>query len=394
MKVKDYLKKELEKKYPDKDSLIDQIASNILLDIMVKEYESNKEKYNNLDNKDIYNELLKSAEAQTVKKEDDGETIYKAPPLPSYETAIDQFYTILTSKESNWAFTNRLTNKSKDLAMEGKGQNEITLTVSIEDVNGNTQDFTYFDWAVHDAIFTLKEIELNKANTPDQIYRKMYGITDKSKKPTKNVRNAIIKSADLINSRRMTIDCTEEARAYADKHGYSTDIDEYIIRDYMVSYSYHKMKMRGNETMGFQWHNTPMPLANAKNKKHYVNIEYKYVNIPGLTRSIEEKKLSDFLLRRIIMMIRQPTLSRTITLETIYGTVTDKITKDKKTQILNKVKLILDYWKEENFNLFDVYFIDYKVKRKRNKETKKLYNYAIEIKLENRKKKKVVKSSN
>lgn len=390
MKVQDYFKKELEKKYPDKESLIDQIACNILLKLMIEDYEENKKDYKMMANKELYELLLQKAESKAVQKNDDGSKTYKKP-LDNYNPVTESFYTLLTSKESNLTFSNKLTNDPQGIGMEEKGMPEITLTMSITDVNGNTDDFTYFDWAVHDACLRLKEIEKNKANTPDQIYRKMYGITDVNRKPSDKVRQAIIDSADLLNSRKVTMDCTEEAKAYAEKYGYDPNIDEYVIRDYMLSYGYHKMKMKGKEAMGFQWHSEAMPLANAIKKGHYVNIEYKYVNIPGLACKVDNKKLTDFLLRRIVMQMRAPNTSRTIPLKTIFEVVTNKLTDKKKTEILNKVKLILDYWKEEQFNLYGIYFVDYEIKRKRNKKTNRLYNYAINIKLEKRKKNKAIK---
>lgn len=83
-----YIKDKLDEMYPDKDSLIDQIAKSLLLNIMLQEYKNNKAFEGYKDIEKLFNDLYEIAEKKATRKENDGSTVYIDPSKKEIEKNI------------------------------------------------------------------------------------------------------------------------------------------------------------------------------------------------------------------------------------------------------------------------------------------------------------------
>ena len=316
-------------------------------------------------------------------------------------TRVDK-YTFGTSKTEGVVFDTR---KNEGLyTPEGGAINvskneikrkEINVIVSLDfkklREEGVTIDMEYrltpFDRAVHNAVATLWEeghrngMKNNEYITPRIIFQLLSGNTGESKDISSTMRKAILRSIDKMRHTEITINNSEEAKAFGYKKlkYFGSLLDSKRIEGVKINgnqvedcicilqspalYDYAKLKNQIG-TIDIRMLNIPKlklkqlkPKSEAdddksKDKSKADDESYIFYIFRNTPQNIE---LKEYLLQRIMAIKNQKSkMSETIRYETLYDYLRVKaptrstlLVKHKK--IREKVKLLLEYWQSEKF---------------------------------------------
>ena len=290
-------------------------------------------------------------------------------------TRVDK-YTFGTSKTEGVVFDTR---KNEGLyTPEGGAINvsrnevkrkEINVMVSLDFSELKKEEVTIyresrltpFDRAVHNAIATLWEeghrnnMRNNEYLTPRIIFQLLSGNTGESKDISSEMRKAILESVDKMSSTKITIDNSEEAKAFGYKKlkYFGSLLDSKRIEG---------VKINGNKVEDcICILQSPALYDYAKLKNQIGTIDIRMLNIPKLDdlhiifrNTPQNIELKEYLLQRIIGIKNQKSkMSETIRYETIYEYLrieapTRKTFLVKCKKLRDKVKFLLEYWKRQN----------------------------------------------
>ena len=195
----------------------------------------------------------------------------------------------------------------------------------------------------------------NEYLTPRIIFQLLSGNTGESKDISSEMRKAILESVDKMSSTKITIDNSEEAKAFGYKKlkYFGSLLDSKRIEG---------VKINGNKVEDcICILQSPALYDYAKLKNQIGTIDIRMLNIPKLDdlhiifrNTPQNIELKEYLLQRIIGIKNQKSkISETIRYETIYEYLrieapTRKTFLVKCKKLRDKVKFLLEYWKRQN----------------------------------------------
>ena len=283
--------------------------------------------------------------------------IDKAKELISFNTTKPKELTILTSKVASELFAGDFTpGTGKRINVQRRELQKKTpvydvVTVGLEDLKTygveikGRRELTQYDWEIHDAIMTLFKAG-NEYITSSMIFDLISGKDGATLNPKQqeHITNAITKLMYTV----VKIDASEEAKKFNKK------IDEFVYDGNLVPAERVTVTLNGTTTETIHPFRTP-PLGDYSERLSQIaRIDVKYLNTP-VNKNEKTIVLQGFLSRRISTIKRNPHFSRTITYESIYDVVdlsdikSPGALRNKKNDIRNTTKKILDYWVEVGF---------------------------------------------
>ena len=243
-----------------------------------------------------------------------------------------------------------LTSTTYRLAVERRGsKREITtlLSIDFDDLGENVQiagrqKLTPYDREVHDAIVTLYIDGGNEYITPQMIYQTMTGRKSARLMPKQAV--AIRESINKCMYSRVTIDASEEARAYG--------FDEFRYDGNLVPSERVIATINGETMECIHLLRQPVLYEYASLKNQIGRVDIKLLDTP-INKTEEILMLQGYLQRRILSM-KGSNLSRNILFDTVYkyldiSAASDGALRLKKSKVRGQIRSILDYWKSERF---------------------------------------------
>lgn len=244
---------------------------------------------------------------------------------------------------SNMLVDNFLNEGEKVLQMEVRqSAKPITtkVTFSYEGVDiFAKQEFTSFDREVHDAVVSLM-LAGNKVIAPSMVYRTMAGKT-KSEYVTHEKIEEISRSIDKCMFSKIVIDASEEAKVYE-------NFESAQFSGNLISAEKMQVIINGQKVEAYKLLNPPILYRYATSKKQIAKIPMVLLDTP-LNKTTEVIILQGYLLRRIEAM-RSPRVSNIILYETIYKALgAENASRQKKSNIRENVRVILQYWIEQNY---------------------------------------------
>ncbi len=231
----------------------------------------------------------------------------------------------------------------------------VNSTVIIDSSNlsnvSGANNITPIDMSYQNAYITLL-LQGNEAITPAMLARVAAGLS-----PGQDVSGKQIEEAKASMEKQMstllTIDATEEAKAYGKKSG--------LIKGNMIYAEYAEVvSINGKTTSAY------IPLSDKRNGIKYpilyqyaaisgqiANVPYELLQIPSISSSQKNIVLRNYLLLQISGM-KHGSLSNKIKYSTIYEYLemneeTSKSWKTETARVRTAAAKMLEYWKSENF---------------------------------------------
>ena len=294
-------------------------------------------------------------------------------PELSVSTITPKDHLTTTDKVSGKAFDTEndvlYTKKLIAVGVERRGsKKEINtlLSMSFDELEKHgviidTKKLTPFDREVHDAITTLFVEGGNDVMSVEMIYRTMIG-KPKARLAPKQAE-AITQSITKMMHTLITIDSSQEAAAYG-----------YDSLKYKGNLLYAEMaiaSINNNVIEALHVIKEPVLYTYASRTNKIGRVSMRVLDTP-INKNEETIILQGYLYRRILAM--QHGQNKSIVYDTVYKQLeieapSQSALRKKKADIRNKVKTLLDYWKQEKF-------IAGYVENKRGKEM-----YSVTIRL-------------
>jgi len=283
--------------------------------------------------------------------------IDKARELISFNTTKPKELMTLTSKVASELFAGDFTpGTGKRINVQRKDLQKKTpvfdvVTVGLEDLKTygveikGRRELTQYDWEIHDAIMTLFKAG-NEFITSSMIFDLISGKDGATLNPKQqeHITNSITKLMYTV----VKIDASEEAKKFNKK------IDEFVYDGNLVPAERVTVTLNGTTTETIHPFRTP-PLGDYSERLSQIaRIDVKYLNTP-VNKNEKTIVLQGFLFRRISAIKRNAHFSRVITYESIYDIVdlsdikSPGALRNKKNDVRNTTKKILDYWVETGF---------------------------------------------
>lgn len=329
-------------------------AARVILDNEIREVEEKlKEIEQKLLDKWYKADKFKELRNRILNKFYPGEKVVEIEnPLPTIpHTRYPEQYVIPKDKVTNKLFEGELSEETISLRMESDDSNiELTAKVSIdfddlENVKINNKNIIPYDREVHDAIVSLYIDGGNKYMTPLMIYRTM--TCNPNAKTTDVIENAISESVTRLSSTRVTIDTTEEVKAYK-------NMDKVLYQGNLL---YSKQIIATHKGKVSEWIkiiDPPILYQYANSKNQVARVDVKLLNTP-INKNEESIVLQGYLHRRILAMPEMKKSKKkswnVILYNTIYNYLeieakTDVALRDKQRRVRDQAHRILDYWVE------------------------------------------------
>ena len=283
--------------------------------------------------------------------------IDKARELISFNTTKPKELMTLTSKVASELFAGDFTpGTGKRINVQRKELQKKTpvydvVTVGLEDLKNygveikGRRELTQYDWEIHDAIMTLFKAG-NEFITSSMIFDLISGKDGATLNPKQqeHITNSITKLMYTV----VKIDASEEAKKF------NKGVSEFVYDGNLVPAERVTVTLNGTTTETIHPFRTP-PLGDYSERLSQIaRIDVKYLNTP-VNKNEKTIVLQGFLFRRISAIKRNPHFSRVITYESIYDVVDLSDIKsraslnNKKNDIRNTTKKILDFWVETGF---------------------------------------------
>lgn len=277
--------------------------------------------------------------------------------LISVSTTKPKELMTLTSKVASELFAGDFTpGTGKRINVQRKDLQKKTpvydvVTVGLEDLKSygveikGRRELTQYDWEIHDAIMTLFKAG-NEYITSSMIFDLISGKDGATLNPKQqeHITNAITKLMYTV----VKIDASEEAKKF------NKGVSEFIYDGNLVPAERVTVTLNGTTTETIHPFRTP-PLGDYSERLSQIaRIDVKYLNTP-VNKNEKTIVLQGFLSRRISAIKRNAHFSRVITYESIYDVVdlsdikSAGALRNKKNDVRNTTKKILDYWVEVGF---------------------------------------------
>lgn len=367
--LKEYMKTKLDELYQDDNSLIDPILKALLLDIMLKEYESDEKYKNYTDLEELFYELYEIAKNKAI-KEDDGATIFINPSkkeslkdkrrkenLPKARPTKPQKQLITVDKISNKIFGKEMAEllendcASVNMKVSKKNKKLIKTFVSINygelkkrNISG-VQRLTSFDRAVLDAINTIYKAG-NRYMTIDQIFRVMSGKENGRVRPTmKEKMNRSIQKMMVV---LVTINNDEEVEAF--------NTNKIKVTENILKATYVEFENSGNTVEGIRVDNSIiLQYAETRNQIDS-SMPIEIMDTP-INKNETNIAIQSYLYRRVLAIKNGGNMSNKILLNTLLDDLeiletTKKLTssqQNKRKKTIETIISIFEYWKEKGF---------------------------------------------
>ena len=268
------------------------------------------------------------------------------------KTKFPNEFIIPKDKISNMLFNGQLSEELQPLRMERSGsRKELTALVSInfdelKEVQLSNKYITPYDRGVYEAVVSLYIDGENEYVTPLMIYRTM--TAQPKGKLTEKILNDISEAIERCSRTRVYIDATGEVE------GKGYDIQQPIYKENLLYTRSIKGLHNGNMGEWIQIIQPPILYRYANSKNQVARMDMKLLNTP-VNKNEETIVLQGYLQRRVLTM-KGSNLSKNILYETIYKQLNIEATstgalRKKQSKIRDTTKIILEYWKEENFIL-------------------------------------------
>ena len=280
---------------------------------------------------------------------------HKVGDIPTVRTKIPEEYITTVDKVSNKTFSPDndalYTQQLIAIGVERRGsKKEINtlLSISFEElekkgVHIDPKKLTPFDREVHDAIITLFIEGGNELMSLEMLYRTITG--DPKARLTRKQAEAISNSVTKLMHTIITIDATEEARAYK--------FDSFKYRGNLLYAEMAIASINGNVIEAIHIIKEPVLYSYANKTNKIGRVSLKLLNTP-VNKNEETIILQGYLYRRILSMKGSKRLAPTIVYDTVYkqielNAISDGALRKKKVGIRRKIKDILGYWEQEKF---------------------------------------------
>lgn len=276
------------------------------------------------------------------------------------------FHTI--DKISNTIQNMDMTGEEIALRMEPRSQSKIspvTTRITLEykgvEIKGR-QKFTSYDTEVLSSIVTLY-MAGNTTFTCKQVWQTMIGKPGTGRVSEKQL-NSVRESIDKMSYSELSIDAREEF----EKYGYN--FEEARVSGNLLHLEKVTFKLSGNKVEGYHILRKPILLEYAIPKHQILSTPIELLRIDTINNTETSIVLIGYLLRRINSM-QTSKLSRVVLCDTIYKQLNlEEATRQKKQEIREMTKKILDYWISMNF--INGYELQYR--------GKKINSFLIDVK--------------
>ena len=283
------------------------------------------------------------------------QTNKEAGNIPAVRTKIPEEYITTVDKVSNKTFAPDndvlYTQQLIAIGVERRGsKKEIStlLSISFEElekkgVHIDPKRLTPFDREVHDAITTLFIEGGNELMSLEMLYRTITG--DSKARLTRKQAEAISNSVTKLMHTIITIDATEEAKAYK--------FDSFKYKGNLLYAEMAIASINGNIIEAIHIIKEPVLYSYANKTNKIGRVSLKLLNTP-VNKNEETIILQGYLYRRILSMKGSRKLAPTIVYDTVYkqielSAISDGALRKKKVSVRKKIKDILGYWKQEKF---------------------------------------------
>ena len=207
----------------------------------------------------------------------------------------------------------------------------------------NENRLTSYDREIYNAIATLVAAG-NTHISPSMIFQLLSGnVSDERNKMGDETREKIVRSVEKLSATRIAINAVSEFKA-----GMIAEAD---FVGYLVPATRVEIMLNGQRVKDCVHILDQLPLFTyASKKKQIVSIDVKLLNTP-LANTPENIELKTYLLRRILSMVNSKNnMSDAIRYDTIYEylkvkAATNDSLKHKRKQVRDKIKILLNFWK-------------------------------------------------
>ena len=208
------------------------------------------------------------------------------------------------------------------------------------------QPFTAYDRTVYNGICSLFQAG-NKHFTPVMVYRAMNGITD-GRKVSPQAVGAVTRSIEKLRYTKLTIDCTEQIKAYPKLK--QATVDDMLLTAKKVRV----LNQNGEVQDAYAFNSVPILYDYSRNIGQVLSIPPRLLNSSKKLNTTEEViVIREYLIRRIEGMKGKNALrSDRITYAAIYeelGVDQATITKDKARKIRDNTEKLLGHLQAEGF---------------------------------------------
>ena len=220
----------------------------------------------------------------------------------------------------------------------------VTVTTNFSlTYKGNSEvlnRLTPIEIEVHDSVISLFLSGITNF-TPRMIWKTIAGDEDAyvTKRQEKMLEDAISKMAFT----EITIDAREELEKF-DYH-----FDEAEISGNLLNIEKIRLRVSGNETVGYRLLRKPILLSYAQPKHQIATIPIRVLSVP-VSKTEKAIVLRGYLIRRIEAMKSSARLSRRILYNTIYTYMDDTdASRQQKQKTRDLAEAMMDYWVKENY---------------------------------------------
>ena len=239
---------------------------------------------------------------------------------------------------------------TKAIAMEKKGSSSpISTFVSLELKDEYTENLTFFDKLVLEAITTLYIDGKNQYITNSMIFHVLVG--DNNRRMSKNFAEDINSSLIRLMSTIVTINASEEAQIYP-------KLKNFKYRSPIVPGVMVEAQLNGHTVSCIEVLKTPPLFMYADMKNQISRVSMNLIALPFSKAGKENKDqllLLHYLLRRITSLGK---ISTKINYDTLYHDLhSEENSALQKFKLRERAKKILDAWKNQQFG--DIFFIGY-----------------------------------
>ena len=273
-------------------------------------------------------------------------------------------YRINTSKLDNIAFDpskNEAVYKASDIneirvnvSRSSKKRIDTLFYIDFNDAKSNGLDISHedrltaYDSEIHNAVATLAAAG-NKCISPNMIFQLLSGNTSEKHKSgmSPETREKIVKSLNKMRMTNVKINASSEVKAGMILGG--------IIENYLIPAKRAEMTLNGQIIKDCIYLYDQLPLFLYASKKNQIaSVDIKMLDTP-LLNSAENIALKCYLIKRILSLSNEKNnMSGVIRYDTLYQYLNIQASNQdrlnhKHKQIREKVKTLLNFWKEKKF---------------------------------------------
>lgn len=267
--------------------------------------------------------------------------------LPSISTRRPKDYIAVMAKVAESTFSPGLTQFYANVQEKSTSKTKpvrTLVTINFDEIapeDVRLRNLTPFDRAIHDAIVSLS-LSGNEYITENMVFDTVTGTKGKTLNPRQ--RQSVAESITKLMYSRITIDATEEAKAFG--------VDMFTYDAAILPAERVRVSLNGQISSCIHLFRTP-PLYEYANRLNQVQ----RANIALLSSPVQKTEemitLQDYLFRRIIAM-KGGKLSRNIKYDTLYSKLnlsaaSPGALRKKQMKIRDAAEKILDYWQGQTF---------------------------------------------